>query len=103
MPLGPPNLGRNVFSTFGFHLKALYYELLVIQPLALHINLGFRWHLFDRANGFFLPCPYFLSLSLYTTPCLSMLYLNCGFLSFVSAFLRFCTDVCNVSKCHVAL
>lgn len=47
MALGQPNLGRNLFTTFGFHLKALSYELLVIQSLDLHINNGSGWYLFD--------------------------------------------------------
>lgn len=99
MALGQPNLGRIFFSTFGFHLKALSYELLAIQSLDLHINNGFRWHLFD--NGFSLPMPLFpLSpyLSLSTTPvCL------CCIPIMPFLFLRFCVSVQMYEMCPSAV
>lgn len=96
MALGQPNLGRNLFSTFGFHLKALSYELLVVRSLDLHINNGFRWHLFDRANGS--SCPYFLSLSLHHSLCLCVVFQFCVFfcLFCVSAFLYRCMKCVQV-------
>lgn len=81
---------------FGFHLKALSYELLVIQSLDLHINYGFEWHLFDSPMAF--PCPYFLSLLSPSLPA-SLLYLNISivFSCFcVFAFLYRCTNCVQV-------
>lgn len=82
---------------FGFHLKALSYELLVIQSLDLHINYGFEWHLFDSPMAF--PCPYFLS-PFSIPPCLFVVsqYLYC-----VCLFLRFCVSVQMYELCPSAV
>lgn len=99
MALGQPNLGRNLFSIFGFHLKALSYELLAIQSLDLHINNGFRWHLFD--SQWLSPLPLFPSLSLPLSPHTPVSLCCISIVLFL--FLRFCVFVQMYEMCPSAV
>jgi hypothetical protein len=82
---------------FGFHLKALSYELLVIQSLDLHINYGFEWHLFDRAQWL---SPALISSLSFLHPSLPLCCISISQLCFscfcVFAFLYRCTNCVQV-------
>jgi hypothetical protein len=95
---GDNQIWDEIFSLLFWLPFESSYELLVIQSLDLHINYGFEWHLFDRADGFSLPL---FPLSPFSIP--PCLFVVSQYLNRVFLFLRFCVSVQMYEMCPSAV